>query len=97
MKEEEEGREKVHATIRSVLSRKANIAIIMGWIITGIAIASVWIWAMSSPMLETLVSMNISIGLATIMGIFNVTLKVVDRISGMETVLVRIETLLRET
>ncbi len=97
MKEEEEGREKVHTTIRSVLSRKTNIAIITGWIITGIAIASVWIWAMSSPMLETLVSMNISIGLATIMGIFNVTLKVVDRISGMETVLVRIETLLRET
>ncbi len=56
MKEEEEGREKVHTTIRSVLSRKANIAIITGWIITGIAIALVFKWATTgSPGLETLI------------------------------------------
>ncbi|MHC1611254.1 MAG: hypothetical protein ACXQTW_06635 [Candidatus Methanospirareceae archaeon] len=81
---EVEGKEKERVTVKSVLSRKTNIAIIIGWIITGIAIAFVWIWATSSPALETLVSMNISIGLATIMGIFSVTLKIVDRISRVE-------------
>ncbi len=56
MKEEaEEGREKVHTTIRSVLSRKTNIAIIPV-IITGIAIALVFKWATTgSPGLETLI------------------------------------------
>ncbi len=52
--EEEEGREKVHTTIRSVLSRKTNIAIIPV-IITGIAIALVFKWATGSPGLETLI------------------------------------------
>ncbi len=60
--EEEEGREKVHTTIRSVLSRKTNIAIITGWIITGIAIAPVFKWATTgSPGLETLISASMGV------------------------------------
>jgi Mn2+/Fe2+ NRAMP family transporter len=73
MKEEEE-REKEHisTTIRSVLSRKTNIAIIIGWIITGIAIAFVWIWAMGSP-LAILIPVSVGVVLVAVFIVLAIT------------------------
>jgi len=58
---EVEGKEKERVTVKSVLSRKTNIAIIIGRIITGIAIAFVWIWATGSSALETLISVSMGV------------------------------------
>jgi uncharacterized membrane protein len=52
--------EKVNITIRSVLSGKRKIAIIIGWIITGIAIAWTWRWATGSP-LEILIPVSMGV------------------------------------
>ena len=48
-------------TVESVLSRKTKIAIIIGWIITGIAIAFVWICATGSHGLKTLISASMGV------------------------------------
>ena len=45
--------------MKSVLSRKTKIAI--GWIITGIAIAFVWIWATGSHGLKILISASMGV------------------------------------
>jgi len=46
--------------VKSVLSRKTKIAI--GWIITGIAIAFVWIWAtVSHDWLKILISASMGV------------------------------------
>jgi len=52
--------------------KKAISLIVAIWVIAGIAIALTFRWASGSPSLETLIAVNISIGIAILASIFTV-------------------------
>jgi hypothetical protein len=68
--------------VREVLMKmkKIWIAIVAIWVAAAIAIYEIWIWGTTSPTLETLVTVDISIGIATLVALFTVTLWVGDKI-----------------
>jgi len=92
----------MNTRITDLLSRRTIIAIIVLWIATAIAIALVLKWALGSPPAETLISINIGIGMAllsllitAIMNMFNLAMRietrVMDKLSEMSNTLTKMD------
>lgn len=61
---------------------RTNFLIVISWVVAAIAIALLWLWR--SPSTESLVRVDISIGLAAIICIFNIGMKVMEKLSSVE-------------
>ncbi len=92
----------MNTRITDLLSRRTIIAIIVLWIATAIAIALVLKWALGSLPAETLISINIGIGMAllsllitAIMNMFNLAMRietrVMDKLSEVSNTLTKMD------